>query len=70
MFLRKKGVIVICQMEVELCLSSYLKNVYDGHIKIQVYAPSSVDEALGTADVLRKVQDKIKVCYGLECMYF
>ncbi|CCJ29379.1 unnamed protein product [Pneumocystis jirovecii] len=56
----EEGVIVICQMEVELCLSSYLKNVYDGHIKIQVYAPSSVDEALGTADVLRKVQDKIK----------
>ncbi|KAG5520096.1 hypothetical protein PMAC_001172 [Pneumocystis sp. 'macacae'] len=54
------SIIVICQVEVELCLSSYLKSVYDGHIKIQVYALSSVDETLGTADVLRKIQDKIK----------
>ncbi|KAG5440227.1 hypothetical protein PCANB_001797 [Pneumocystis canis] len=54
------NIMVICQIEVESYLSSYLKNVYDGYIKIQIYAPSSVDEILGTADVLRKIHDKIK----------
>ncbi|KAG4305105.1 hypothetical protein PORY_001275 [Pneumocystis oryctolagi] len=54
------NIMVICQTEVESCLGSYLKNVYDGHIKVQVYAPSSVDDVLGTADVLRKIHDKIK----------
>ncbi|KAG4302483.1 hypothetical protein PCK1_001319, partial [Pneumocystis canis] len=33
------SIMVVCQIEVESRLSSYLKNVYDGHIKIQIYAP-------------------------------
>lgn len=54
------SIMVICQTEIESCLSSYLKNVYDGHIRIQVYALSGVDDVLGTADLIRKVHDKIK----------
>ncbi|KTW30662.1 hypothetical protein T552_00377 [Pneumocystis carinii B80] len=54
------SVMVICQTQVESCLSSYLRNVYDGHIRVQVYALSGVDDVLGTADVIRKIHDKIK----------
>lgn len=45
-------------------ITLWLKNEYTGHIKVSVESPTTVNEAAGSADVLRILRPKIKVMRG------
>ena len=53
-------VIIVCQEEAESKISHWVKNGWKGSGRPSVVAVSSEDEAVGSADALRDIKDKIK----------